>query len=208
MKRVFAIDPGSSTGFVVVDFEHAPGLDINNARIVGSGVIHRPRGSIGEAMNDLLFVGKIAERIKEFRPSTVVFEEPADAAAYWGRSEIAGEPTVEQLATGGVKPNKKGMGRGTLFRLGVNYGIAIAAAREAGNCDVVSYLVRGDKKRAGWQGHGSKKVNILREMTYLFAKLSYAKIAQLKVTEHELMALGVLNYHASQLPRGTRNANS
>jgi hypothetical protein len=213
VKRVLAIDPGSKTGFVVVDFELAPGLDITQARLVGSGVIYNAGGSAEEskAERDILFIGRIAERIAEFRPSTVVLEEPEDAAAYWGRSEVDGERfSVADLATGKAKNSKahKGMARGTLFRLGVNYGLALAAVKVAGHADVVSYPVQGSKTRQGWQGHGAKKVNILREMRYLFAKLSYTPLAQVKCSEHELMALGVLNFHASQLnlvvPRGTR----
>lgn len=200
MKRIFSIDPGSHTGYVVVDFELAPGLDVNRARLVDSGIIYpsRTNREESEAERDILLIGKIAEKISEFRPSTVVLEEPVDAAMYWGKGREAG----------GVNKGI-GMGRGTLFRLGVYYGLALAAVKIAGHADAISYPVQGTKTRAGWMGRGARRANVLREMTYLYAKLSGTPIATLKkVSDHELMALGVLNYHASQLnlvaPRGTR----
>ena len=215
MKRVFSIDPGSNTGFVVVDFESTPGLDVNRARIVGSGVV-RPVGgrADNQAERDLKFVAKIAAQISEYKPGLVVLEEPSDAANYWGRSD-SGAATVEQLATGQAKPNKHGMARGTLFRLGVYYGLALSAVTVSAvgtisSIDVLSYPVQGTKARPGWMGHGTRRKNVLREMAYLWARLTgkTANYAAEQVSEHELMALGVLNYHASQLnltaPRGTR----
>lgn len=214
MKRILSIDPGSHTGYVIVDFPIAPGLDIVRAQLVGSGVIYPPKPNAEESLaeRDVLMIIKISNVISDFRPSLVVLEEPSDAANYWGRESAATamtENNVLAIARGDApKQSKKGMARGTLFRLGVYYGLALGAVAHAKNCDVVSYPVQGTRQRPGWMGHGARRVNVLREMRFLYANLARKPVIDLKVSEHELMALGVLNYHASQLnltaPRGTK----
>lgn len=214
-KRVASFDPGSTTGYVIVDFPTGPGLDIARARMCESGVIKATRrDDESVAERDTRFIDRLAEPLIAYRPSLVIVEEPSDAADYWGAEQGgAKDATVQQLATGKIPGARKGhhMKRGTLFRLGVHYALVLAAAREC-KIEVISYQVQGTKERGrGWMGYGTKRSNVLREMGYLFATLFGRTARELAPTEHELMALGVLNYHASQLnlvaPRGTRAAS-
>jgi len=205
--RAVGLDPGASTGIVCLDL--VPTLRLLDARWVGYDLV-RPSAMAIPAERDADFSERIQASLEHFRPQLLVLEEPVDAAVGWG-----GRGKIKQR-------------RGTAFRLGCAYGLAVRAGRLAG-AQLVSYCV-GDRKgtkggratkeapaRLGWLA-GRKSDTALGEAIalarYLNAPPDFLALTggqQPAYKYHDcLMALGVLAFHCARhrptAPTGQRTA--
>lgn len=186
--RAVGIDPGASTGVVCVDLVRAD--TIVGARFVAA-VTCRASASkdLTDAEQDASLGVSIRRTLDLLHGATtpiafVVLEEPADGMGKW--------------STQGRKT-----GRGTAFGLGRAYGLALAAAAALdGNVGLHAYPVTTTAQgraagRLGWmqgrQPRPTPREDTLATMRHLARALGCATHASL--TDDQLMALGVLQYH-------------
>lgn len=177
------VDPGAHTGLLALELPDP--RRINLARWLASTVL-RPsaRADLTAPESD----GELHERIygwlRTWRPNLVVLEEPADAMISW---------------RGHAKQR-----RGTAFRLGAYYGLAVIAACRTG-ARVQAYPVQNRKaeSRPGWM-QGRKAAAVLPACVALGRHLR-APAETFTLTpkgeyrfEHVFMALGVLAFHLAQ----------
>ena len=169
---VLGADPGSNLGVVVLTMPE--NWVIMNAHWYGNAVIaSKTSKTTPTAVTDEAYFRRVYDLFAKFRGSTLVMENPADAAAYWGAQD------------------QKGHARGTLMRLGTYKGLVFGAAVAAGLV-IIEYTVRGKKTAPGWMLGKGKRPKILQDMQLLARAIGGPPNLQ----DHELMALGVLNHHA------------
>jgi hypothetical protein len=123
-----------------------------------------------------------------------VLEEPKDAQPHW--------------AKGGP------MGLGSLFASGKGYGLCLAAIGDTHALKIgeaITYQVTTNKHGEGWQPrvkggrnknltHTPRKVLLIEELrAELMTKHQMQFLAVNELSEHELMAYGVLRYHLQKI---------
>lgn len=181
--RIVGGDPGGTAGLVCVDVPVT--LDISRATWVGSislGTSNLDR--LTPAERDGVFFRKMVAAFALWGPRHCALEEPLDGASFWkGKADKRGH---EQ--------------RGTQFRIGAAYALMVAAAEMQGTVEhIASYPVQKYGARQGWmpkvKGRGSRARAL--EMSTLAARAIKAPVSEL--SEHELMALGVVAYHVECL---------
>lgn len=175
---VVGIDPGSNTGMVGLVVDEA----LNITHLLGS-VSLAPTDSkkLTHPERDLHLADRICKQLIEWRPRHVALEEPADARIVWrGRMHQR---------------------RDTAFRLGVYYGMALAAipmAIAAGVPPVFvqSYPVGLYRGQQGWM-QGKSREFLLTVSDQMLRRIPVGPTAAAR-TEHELMAFGVVLHHLEQ----------
>lgn len=194
--RVAGIDPGSSTGVVVVQLR--PGSrSIETAGWVGSCLAHpaAETKSRTKAEGHARLFERLTAYLRGLDVEEVAIECPVDALPSWGASR-------------GVKSNPA-----TLFSLGSSYGMCLAAASAAGVRRIKSYRVRTTRKNEGWMpmvgGHPQRRDATLDELRSLCSRLFPEDVyengirtssAARDLGEDQLMAFGVLRYHLRRTP--------
>lgn len=193
MIRMVGLDPGATTGLVALEVPES--LQLLTARWIQHREV-RPSSSAGflAAGRDVDFHRRLLQALTELRPHVLVLEEPFDAQVTW-----------------------RGYGkqqRGTAFRVGAAYGLAIAAAAHVGPPlpAVYSYPVRDQKgikeapARKGWMsgiagGNRDKAIGgVVALARHLSAPTSLFEVNGKGEYRHQdcLMALGVLAFHCGQ----------
>lgn len=176
---VVGIDPGSNTGMVgVVVDKHLTIMQLLGA------VSLAPTESkkLTHPERDLHLAQSISARLTEWRPLHVALEEPADARIVWrGRTHQR---------------------RDTAFRLGLYYGMALAAIPMAVAAGVPplfvqSYPVGLYRGQQGWM-MGKNRDLLLNVSDAMMRRIPIGPTKETR-TEHELMAFGVLLYHLEQI---------
>lgn len=182
---VLGCDPGATTALVWINAPRYP--DHFGATWIDSAVIHRPgptKAAASSVERDLRFAAALEAAVLDHpMPGVVVAEEPVDFGVTWdGGQGQEGEQT-----------------RGTSMRLGVAYGLLLAAftVLDLRRISVYSYPTTNYGKRRGWMQISGGKVE-KREITLAKIRL-YAKAmnAPGELTAHECMALGVAYAHLS-----------
>lgn len=158
---------------------------------------------------DMDFIARIAQAIADIATVTlhqVVLEEPKDAQTHWSAGK------------GGA------MAVGSLFAMGKGYGLCLAALRDlalrrgSAQYESTSYQVKSNKHGEGWQPRfkmerrpkgtprpkGSPHKDLLlaqlrRDLHHVYATVHTRNKTIAELSEHELMAFGVLRYHLQKL---------
>lgn len=179
IQTAVGIDPGARTALVCVT------LDSGLVRWVGSEVVvpsNRKDCSVAE--NKSMLFQRALKALDWWAPSIIVIEEPLDAMGTWSLSNRRG----------------RGQSRSTSFLLGEHYGLCLAAAKAMylrGEKRIYSYPCTNYKGRRGWMAsprHGGFAIS--REQTLQNMRLYARSIGcTTGLSEDELMALGVLNFH-------------
>lgn len=177
---IAGVDPGSETGLVCLDVPESG--QVVDARWITHAVV-RPtvRQGLTEAERDANLFLRLAGWFGVAAPEVIVFEEPMDAAITWR--------------------GHRHQARGTAFRLGAFYGLAVAAAWHADSAvRLVSYPVTNRRSRPGWM-RGKKHDVIVGNMAAVAKMIAPTTVrdadGNLHLSEHVLMALGVLTHHLS-----------
>lgn len=181
MTLILGVDPGASTGLVLVDLPRFPLLD--GGRIVKHTVVRRPgksKKNPTEAARDVAFFWLLEGSVYDWPDAAVtVIERPADQTGF-GKLQA----------------------RGTAFALGSAYAIVLCALTYP-ETEIVSYPVLDFHGEPGWmQGRGASARR--REQTLAYVQQMLAsqtlKATDLLVdwTEHELMALCLIAFHCSR----------
>lgn len=199
------IDPGGKTGVVVLELP-IQSRDLASAAWVGSFSI----SGLGETKTR-----SKAEGVAQ------LYARVRDCLARHEVRELAIECPVDALPTWGGRKNNPS----TLFSLGANYGLCLAAAHAAGVQRIRSYRVSTTKKHAGWmpmvrepsRKNPNRMVTHVQRRDVTLQQLR-AKVAPMReraaapafgvrrrsaiapMTEDELMAFGVLEYHLRRSP--------
>jgi hypothetical protein len=209
---VLGIDPGRNTGLYSVAIptvSHALTLDEfqQHARWLGNAVISLSTSKRFDTTRGWLDMHqRIATAIDVSRPELIVIEHPVDAMPKWTPGGFGGQ-------------------RGTEFTIGMYFGFAALAAAtwadEAinGNPSIALMPVTSSKAkdREGWMPrvrgkrnnlHTQDKDTTLRQCRQIASRiflnahsplLTASQHAQF-ISEHELMALGVLTYYVTHRP--------
>lgn len=184
--RVLGLDPGASTGAVLVELPD--NWQLLSGKVVRTKTITPPTSVKSGAEKDRGFHERCVELVTLWRPSIVVMEDPSDGAAYWG----------------GNGPKK----RGTDYRLGVYKGLLFSALLPL-NIPIIEYRVKGDsaKRRQsrgaqadiGWMAeHGKASSDkILRDLRLVLDQMGVPP--HIVWSEHCLMAFGVLYHHCRRM---------
>lgn len=183
---VIGIDPGATTGMVAFELPKFPLVD--GGEWVGSAVVRAPTSlKLSPVERDVAMAERIAAPLHKWWHSTfgcaIVLEEPLEAAEVWRGQR-------------GARPQK----RGTAFRVGALYGLALGAVTAFldDSTRVHSYPPTNHNGRMGWmQGRGRIRK---REDTLALMRLAAKALGtdEAALSEHELMALGVALFHADQ----------
>lgn len=207
--RIAGIDPGTKTGVVVIELPSCS-RDINLAAWLGSFSISgmAETQSRSRAEGHVILFERIRDQLALLGVREAVIECPVDALPSWGGAS-------------GKKSNPA-----TLFSLGANYGLCLAAARAAGVHRVMAYRVKHTKEHAGWMPNvtetvpnrrgGLTTVTHVQKRDVTIAQLrtqiatigtQYRGGVQVGITpdpallgEDEVMAYGVLAYHLRRTP--------
>lgn len=202
VKRWAGIDPGTDVGLVgvAVPARGAWAHHTEHARLIGyARVTASSSKSYTRAGRRGSMLLRVRERLIEWRVTDIVLEEPSTHTNSWAKSD--GGRTV---ATG------------TLFGLGAHFGLCLGAAiTMPWETRVWSYPPTTSKKaraatetdyeRLGWmQARAPKptqKAKTLKDMRHIFDGIfdrpadGVFRAMDREPSEHELMALGVLNFH-------------
>jgi hypothetical protein len=202
LQRWAGIDPGGTAGLICVAIPSSGPrrLDIEAARLVGIGQAsattakgYTRAGARGTMLN------RIRQQLIDWQVTHVAMEEPSNQTASWKAAKGVGRAT------------------GSLFYLGMHTGLALGAViTMPWPVHVWSYPPTTDKRKrgpvddeqVGWmQGRQPtipKRELTLARMTSLYRLLQQRPLdgvlptlsdMRANVSEHVLMALGVLNYH-------------
>jgi hypothetical protein len=208
VTRVAGIDPGSKTGVVILELPTSV-RDLSRAVWVHSASISGMAETLSRtrAEGHALLFSRVRELLADHDVRDVALECPVDALPSWG-------------AATGRKSNPA-----TLFSLGANYGLCLAAAHAAGASKIMSYRVKPTRERpAGWmpmvREPSRRNPNVmvthvqsrditleqLRQLCFLHWPADVYQdgvriaCAARDIGEDELMALGVLRYHLQRTP--------
>lgn len=219
------IDPGQFTGLVAVQLP--PGsLRVVDARLIGFGVVSAAKKgdeTWARAQSRAGLFHKIRTQLETWRPDVVVIEEPWDALPSWNTRTggqgggSARTASVLELATGkaGKARGSGGASRGTIFGVGVHFGLALAAASDIHTQpSIATYPVttqkakRGRDPQLGWMqrrnGHIPKHEDTalacalrLRELKArpVDGVLPTLEALNREENDNVYMALGVLMFH-------------
>lgn len=183
---VAGVDPGADTGLVVLD---VPGRHLRDGRWVASTILCSTRAKgLTYAGRDANLFDRLAAFFGLWQPDLVVMEEPVDAMLTWR--------------------GHRQQQRGTSFRLGAYYALALTAAHMARPSAVLaSYPVTTTTRppRKGWM-QGKPRVHVLGNTAALARELdappdvlemrfNAAEGGHIHAQEHVLMALGVIAHH-------------
>lgn len=201
-RRWAGIDPGSDVGLVglLVPAHGAHAHSAEHARLIGySKVTASSSRSYTRAGRRGSMLLRVRERLIEWRITDIVLEEPSTHTNSWAKSD------------GG-----RSVATGTLFGLGAHFGLCLGAAvTMPWETRVWSYPPTTSKKartaavtdyeRLGWMQARAPKptrqATTLENMQKLFDGLyerpadGMFRTMERTPSEHELMALGVLNFH-------------
>jgi hypothetical protein len=195
MTVLVGVDPGSITGVVALDFPASVlGWNWAQARLLGTWTVRRPDPNTNrtEAEADAELGYRLRQVFAQVEPNVIVFEEPMDVSDSW-HFKGAGR---------GGRHTKRGTG----FRIGAVYGIAVAAAHFPTR-RIYSYPVHDFGKRPGWMGPprtprevALRRAGLIAGSLDRFRKASTLTAAPLEPwSEHALCALGVCLHHTGQL---------
>jgi hypothetical protein len=214
------IDPGSTTGIVglsvAVDMMEPSTVHagwrktarwVGAARVAGSGST-----KLTGAEQDARLFDRVRDALVALHPAVCVIEEPVDALPQWGQQGGQGKQRHSE--------------RGTIFSLGRNYGLCLAAARALGyDCRIYTYQVNGRREkvdakgatraeRPGWMPkERGRPIPRERLLTILRADVEsfrdrpadgrlVPRALRGDLSDHELMAFGVGSYHLDRVTRG------
>lgn len=207
-RRWCGIDPGQDVGLCAVSVpgDGARMHSIERGRLIGHAIARETSSKrlTNAAAKSSLYTG-VLRLLTEWRITDVVIEEPSDVTRSW---------------KGAAGQKVRGQSTGTVFWQGAHYGLCLAAARQ---CPTVDRLwayppttpKRSEKKERdtgepvrGWmQGYATVPTPRTLTLSTMAALLNQLKqrpesgvlptLDELRadVSEHERMALGVLNYH-------------
>lgn len=149
-------------------------LDIEKAEWIGTARLH-PGSSIKDnrSHRDRVLLFRVLEQLDDWKVEMVALEEPFDAQIAWR--------------------GKRKQQTDTAFRLGVYYGMALAACQALG-VPTVSYPVTNIRGERGWMSGAKHEVIALRA-TAVWRKLAKG----LPPTDDQLMAMGVAMAHVERL---------
>lgn len=205
---VVGIDPGSTTGLVALRIAGHKSRPLDTARWQGNAALataHRLHRS--DAENRAALFVRVRDWLNVYAPAHVVIEEPSDATPRWNRQ--GGESGA--AATG------------TLFLLGAHFGLVLAAAQSCISLPrIYTYQVQGSKRKGkeGWMPRGQGGRPMRRDLLlgalrtearqHFYRPLDGVLPAPPKdrntldatsvLSDHELMAYGVLCYHLRRQP--------
>lgn len=218
------IDPGATTGLVAVALPPSV-YQLNAARLVGFATVTAGSSSTESRANvKARLFDRIRAQLKAWTVSVAVIEEPWDALPTWntrtGGQGSGGGKSLLDLARGGGGDAKKGAGkggaaRGTVFQVGVSFGLALAAASDLpwdvaiASYPVTSAPAKGRKpERIGWMQRRQSRcpehtktaieqalqLRGLKERPLGGMLPSAADLAR-EENDNVYMALGVLSFH-------------
>ena len=180
MIAAIGIDPGEVAGLACLT---APSLTapLYQWQWLTGMTVRKPsqREAESHAERELRFADRLSRAISPLSPAVAVIERPSDAASYWSGQ------------------GQRGNRRGTSFALGVNYAAAVHACSTSGISRIASYLVLGRGGDVGWMPRRVKREHLLQSLAQEAERMG----APHELSDHILMAFGVLGYHL-KLPRG------
>lgn len=198
--RVAGIDPGSSTGVVILQLpQEARVLDravwVASRHLTGMGETRARTKAEGNAE---LFV-RLRSYLETHGITEVAIECPIDALPTWG--------------LGSRRGGRVHVKRETMFGSGAHYGLCLAAARACPSVKRInSYYVTTTKKHAGWMPSDRGRTQA-RELTMAQLRSVMQRIPTITragrvasrtaidaLSEDEIMAFGVLSYHLRRTP--------
>jgi len=194
MRRVrcVGIDPGSITGLCCLEVSTIDGAKnaaetlahyLRTARVVGfSRISSSKRLNTSPPEQHLTLYRKLCEQLSEWQPDHIVLEEPRDG-----------------IMMGGGRRQM-----GTEFSLGRYFGLALAACDNTGSDveTIDTYQVTSTKHGEGWMprraGTGLKHTELKNQLIKRFREELRDLADSDDLSEHELMAYGVLCFHLSK----------
>lgn len=199
--RAVGIDPAARTGMILVNipagaWRHGEPIDPSRLELLDNETVSSVAkttvmgATMTNAERDATMFPRLLNILRSWQPDMVVIEEPADQGF--------------------------GSGRGVMFAIGKMYGIALAAVEACKtniNVDMVSYLVAGwnakrnREARPGWMPKTKNKRGLWHTMEHddveaIFreaaARMTDRRRVKNRLSEHEIMAFGVLCFHLSR----------